>query len=143
MASWWRRKESANKTQNAKLKVQNHNSKPKNDLRTRCYNYSMTIIKFLETLPEKKIYWVISDQLLRSATSVGANIIEAKSSSSRRDFIKFYEIALKSANESKYWLGLLRDAVGIEKGKIEPLLQETEEISKMLASSLLTLKNKR
>lgn len=103
----------------------------------------MTIIKFLETLPEKKIYWVISDQLLRSATSVGANIIEAKSSSSRRDFIKFYEIALKSANESKYWLGLLRDAVGIEKGKIEPLLQETEEISKMLASSLLTLKNKR
>ena len=76
--------------------MQNHNSKPKNDLRTRCHNYSMTIIKFLETLPEKKIYWVISDQLLRSATSVGANIIEAKSSSSRRDFIKFYEIALKN-----------------------------------------------
>ena len=99
-------------------------------------------IKFLETLPEKKVYWVISDQLLRSATSIGANIIEAKSSSSRRDFIKFYEIALKSANETKYWLGLLRDALKIDKNKVGQLLSEVEEISKMLGSSVLTLKNK-
>jgi len=94
-------------------------------------------------LPSQKIYWVITDQLLRSSTSIGANIIEAKSSSSKKDFIKFYEIALKSANETKYWLGLLRDSTDVDKSKVNQLLKEIEEMSKMLGSSLLTFKNKR
>jgi len=82
--------------------VQNYNLKLKTELKYRCYYFSIQIIKFLGNLPEKKVYWVISDQLLRSATSIGANVVEAKSASSKRDFIKFYEIALKSANETKY-----------------------------------------
>ncbi|OGZ34660.1 MAG: hypothetical protein A2V60_03535 [Candidatus Portnoybacteria bacterium RIFCSPHIGHO2_01_FULL_39_19] len=122
--------------------MQNHNSKPKTELKYRCYYFSIEIIKFLGVLPEKRIYWVISDQILRSATSIGANIVEAKASSSKRDFVKFYEIALKSANETKYWLGLLRDSTQADKDKINSLLKEVEEISKMLGSSLLTLKNK-
>jgi len=112
-------------------------------LKYRCYYFSIKIIKFLETLPQKKVYWIISDQLLRSATSIGANIVEAKASSSKRDFIKFYKIALKSANETKYWLGLLRDATKVDKDKTNQLLIEVEEISKMLGSSLLTLKKKK
>lgn len=130
-------------TQSSKLKVQNNNLKRKTELRYRCYDFSIAIIKFIDRLPNKKIYWTIADQLLRSATSIGANIIEAKSSSSRRDFIRFYEIALKSANETKYWLCLLRDATEAEKAHIKKLLQEAEEISKMLGSSILTLKNKK
>ena len=114
----------------------------KQQLKYRCYRFSISIIKFIETLPEKKTYWLISDQLLRAATSIGANIVEAKSSSSRKDFIRFYEIALKSANETKYWLGLLRDATLSDKQKIDQLLKEVEEISRMLGSSLLTLKRK-
>ncbi|MGB9716358.1 MAG: four helix bundle protein [Thermodesulfovibrionales bacterium] len=131
------------KTQNPEVKIQNYNLNPKADLKTRCYHFSVSIIKFLEILPTKRVYIIIGDQLLRSATSIGANITEAKSSSSRRDFIKFYEISLKSANETKYWLGLLRDATSLDKKEIEKLLNEVEEISKMLAASLLTLKNKR
>ncbi|PIV38793.1 MAG: four helix bundle protein [Candidatus Portnoybacteria bacterium CG02_land_8_20_14_3_00_45_8] len=127
----------------SKLKVQNHSSKPKTELKYRCYYFSIDIINFLKTLPDKKVYWIIADQLLRSATSVGANIVEAKSSSSKRDFIKFFEISLKSANETKYWLGLLRDATDADKHKTNKLLAEIEEISKMLGSSLLTLKNKK
>jgi len=123
--------------------VQNQNSKLKTELKYRCYYFSIKVIKFFETLPEKKVYWVISDQLLRSATSIGANIVEAKASSSKRDFIKFYEIALKSANETEYWLGLLKDATQADKNKTNQLLVEVEEISKMLGSSLLTLKNKK
>jgi len=123
--------------------VQNQNSKLKTELKYRCYYFSIKVIKFLETLPEKKVYWVISDQLLRSATSIGANIVEAKASSSKRDFIKFYEIALKSANETEYWLGLLKDATQADKNKTNQLLVEVEEISKMLGFSLLTLKNKK
>ncbi len=130
-------------SQNSNLKSQNHNSKFKTDLKVRSYKYSIEIIKFLETLPEKKVYWVISDQLLRLATSIGANIIEAKSASSKRDLIKFYEIALKSTNETKYWLGLLRDATEAGKQAIKHLLKEVQELSNILAASLLTMKNKR
>jgi four helix bundle protein len=75
--------------QSSKFKSQNHNSKGKGELRERSYQYSVKAIKLLEALPEKRINWTISNQLLRSATSIGANIIEAKSSSSKRDFIKF------------------------------------------------------
>ena len=130
-------------TQNSKVKTQNHNLNVKTDLKVRCYYFSIKLIKFLKNLPEKKVYWIISDQLLRSGTSVGANIVEAKSSSSRRDFIKYYEIALKSANETKYWLGLLRDATDADGVGIGRLLIEIDEISKILGASLLTLKNKR
>lgn len=130
-------------TQSANLKAQNNSSKLKTELRYRCYYFSIEIIKLLETLPEKRVYWVIADQLMRAATSIGANVVEAKSSSSRKDFIKFYEIALKSANETKYWLALLRDATNTNKETVNKLLAEVEEISKMLGSSVLTLKNKK
>jgi four helix bundle protein len=115
----------------------------KQDLKIRTYYYSIQIIKFLEDLPNKRTYWIIADQLLRAATSIGANIIEAKSASSRKDFIRFYEISLKSANETKYWLGLLRDATNADKQKIEQLLKEVQEISNILGSSLLTMKKKK
>ncbi len=123
--------------------MQNHNSKRKTELKYRCYNFSINIIKLIKEFPNEKVYWIMSDQLLRSATSIGANIIEAQSASSKRDFIKFFEISLKSANETKYWLGLLRDATEINEKKINILLKEVEELSKMLGSSVLTLKNKK
>lgn len=116
----------------------------KSDLKIRTYKFSLQIIKFINTLPNKRIFWTISDQLLRSATSIGANIIEAKAASSKRDFMKFYTIALKSANETKYWLCLLRDGTEIEnKNKVEKILNETIEISNILGASLLTMKRKR
>ena len=124
---------------NVKTTTQNH----KTDLKIRCYYFSIQTIQYIGTLPNNKIYWVITDQLLRSVTSIGANIVEAKSSSSKKDFIKFYEIALKSANESKYWFGLLRDATEADKVKINELLQELNEISNMLGASIITLKNKK
>jgi len=123
--------------------MQNHNSKCKTELKYRCYYFSINIIKLIKELPNEKVYWIISDQLLRSSTSVGANVVEAKSAHSKKDFIKFFEIALKSANETKYWLGLLRDATNISDNKINILLKEVKELSNMLGASLLTLKNKR
>jgi len=82
------------------------------------------------------------DQLLRSGTSIGANIIEAKSGSSTKDFKKFYIIALKSANETKYWLCLLRDTVlQNEKEQLNKLLNEADEISKIIASIIINLRS--
>lgn len=130
-------------TQSSKFKTQNYSSKLKTELKYRCYYFSIGVIKISETFPEKRIFWVIGDQLLRSATSIGANIVEAKSASSKKDFLKFYEIALKSANETKYWLCLLRDATNIDKKEVGGLLKEAEEIANMLSASVLTMKNKR
>ncbi len=129
--------------QSLKLKAQNKNLERKTELKYRSYCFSIRIIRFINELPDKKAFWVIADQLLRSSTSIGANIAEAKASSSRRDFINYYQIALKSAIETKYWLGLLRDALGVNKNRVNELLNEAEEISKMLSSSILTLKNKK
>jgi four helix bundle protein len=76
------------------------------DIKIRCYSYSIQTIKFLDAITIKSIFHSLINQLLRSATSIGANLIEAKSAHSKKDFIKFYEIALKSANETKYWICL-------------------------------------
>lgn len=123
--------------------MQNENLNLKSNLKYRVYQFSLEIIKLIASLPEKKIFWILDDQLLRSATSIGANIVEAQASSSRREFIKFFEIALKSSNETKYWLCLLRDSGLIEKDTVEKLLNEVTEISKMIGASVLTLKGKK
>lgn len=118
------------------------NLKSKN-IKERAYLFSLRVINLIKDFPQNKIYFIFTDQLLRAATSIGANLVEAKASSSRRDFIKFYEIALKSCHETIYWLYLLRDGKLIEESKLKSLIEEATEISKMLGSSLLTLKGKK
>ena len=123
--------------------MQNYNSKGKIDVKVRCYQFSLKLIELLETLPNQRTCWIIADQLLRSGTSVGANLVEARASSSRLEYKKFCEIALKSANETKYWLGLLRDAKKAEIEKVNELLEEITEISNILAAGILTLKQRK
>jgi four helix bundle protein len=77
---------------------------------------------------------------MRSASSVGANVIEAKNSSSRNEFRRYYEIALKSCNESKYWICLLRDGFEKKEEELNIILKEADEISKILAASIIKLK---
>lgn len=123
--------------------MQNYNSKFKSDIKLRCYKFSLEVIALTDKLPNKRSAWIITDQLIRSATSIGANLIEARASSSRLEFKKFYEIALKSSNETKYWLCLLRDAKLAKVTEIDKLLSEVVEISNMLAGGVLRLKNKK
>lgn len=114
------------------------------NVQQRSYLFSLDIIKLCNNFPEKRIFWIIGDQLLRAGTSIGANLVEAKAASSKKDFIKFYQIALKSANETKYWLYLLKDSriYNINIDKIENLLEELDQICKILGKSLLTMKGK-
>lgn len=114
---------------------------PKTDLKSRSYGFSLMIIEFVNTLPNKRSAWIIADQLLRSGTSIGANIAEARGSSSRLEFKKFYQIALKSANESRYWLDLIKDSKLSQSENVSKIISELDEISKMLGSSIITLKN--
>jgi four helix bundle protein len=122
--------------------VKNYNFSLKNDTRERCYKFSLEIIKLIERLPNKRSSKIIADQLVRSATSSGANLFEAKASSSRLEFNRFYEVALKSANETKYWLGLLRDTKLVDDKIISSLLDEVNEIANMIASGVMKLKDK-
>jgi four helix bundle protein len=123
--------------------MQNQNSKLKMELKHRAYQYSIKIIEFIDALLKDISTGVISKQLLKSATSIGANIVEAKGASSKRDFTNFFSHSLKSANESLYWFGLLRDAKKINNPQLEYLLNETHELANILGSSILTLKGKR
>ena len=123
--------------------MQKQNTKSKIELKHRAYKYSINLIEFLDALPSDISSQVITKQLLRSATSIGANIVEAQASSSKKDFTKFFTHALKSTNESLYWLGLLRDAKKITCPELKYLLGETKELANILGSSILTLKGKR
>jgi len=124
--------------------MQNNNPKLKTDLKVRAYHYAIAIIKFIDSLDKKDFSTaIISKQLIRSATSIGANIIEAQAGSSKKDFTNFFSHALKSANESKFWLGLLRDSGKADKQRAETLLQETKELANILGSSIVTLRGKR
>ena len=110
------------------------------DIKLRCYNFSLSIIQLIDSIYIKQIFYSLINQLLRSSTSVGANLVEARSAHSKKDFIKFYEISLKSSNETKYWLCLLRDGLKIDKNKIDNLLSEINEISKIIATIIIKLK---
>jgi len=105
----------------------------------RLISFSISIIELTDQLPKSPKYWPIKDQIIRSATSIGANVVEARSSSSRKDYTNFFSIALKSANETEYWLILL-ERLGID---CKVYLKENSEIASIVASSILTLKNKR
>ncbi len=123
--------------------MQNDNAKFKDKFKKRLYNFVLRLIKFIDSLPKNEISRIIGNQLLRSGTSILANYIEAKAASSRKDFTNFFNHSLKSANESKMWLTLLRDTGKGSKKEIEYLLGELQEIANIIASSILTLKGKK
>ncbi len=109
----------------------------------RVKGYVLNLIRFLENLSSDRITGIISNQLMRSGSSIGANYFEAKAASSKNDFINFYTHALKSANESKFWFEILMESGRCEMAAGEVLLRETYELSRILAASILTLKQKR
>ncbi len=113
------------------------------DIKRRTFLCALEVIGFLEGLPKDYIVQTLGKQLLRSATSIGANVIEAQGSSSKKDFTNFYSYALKSANESKFWLDLLRDSGKISVEKAQPLINEVRELANIIASCILTLRIKK
>ncbi len=124
--------------------MKNYNLKSKIDVKKRAYLYALNIIKLLDQLAKNDLSChVIAKQLIRSATGIGANIVEAQAASSKKEFTNFLNHSLKSTNESKFWPGLLRDSNKAAKESVNPLLDETIELANILASSTLKLKGKK
>ncbi|RCJ31043.1 four helix bundle protein [Nostoc punctiforme NIES-2108] len=104
---------------------------------------AIRIVKACTFLDEKPgVCRTLSKQLLRSGTSIGANVKEAQSAQSDKDFLSKLEIALKEERETEYWLEILIEAELVDKNKFESLLQETREIGKILVSSTRKVKEK-
>ncbi|PIS23457.1 four helix bundle protein [candidate division WWE3 bacterium CG08_land_8_20_14_0_20_40_13] len=112
----------------------------KKDIKYRAFYFSLDVIHFLESLSFRQSIKIISDQLIRSVTSIGANIVEARGSSSKKEFLKFIQISLKSSFEVTYWLALLDELLLDRKEEMAKLKSEANEINKILNSSVLTLK---
>ena len=111
-------------------------------LRTKSKQFAIEIISACRDMRKNKIEYALVDQLLRSGTSIGANIYEAQFAQGKKDFISKLEIALKECNESDYWLGILLSTNSIEEGNCTKLMSDCDEIRKMLISSVTTIKSK-
>ena len=119
--------------------MENDSVKFKNEFKKRLYSWVLRLIKFIDKLPKDSVCLVMGKQLLRSGTSVLANYVEANSASSKKDFTH----ALKSANESKVWLCLLRDTDKGDSKELDYLLDELVEVANIIATSILTLKGRK
>ncbi|MBI1908207.1 four helix bundle protein [Candidatus Uhrbacteria bacterium] len=103
--------------------------------------YAIDAIALSGELRKKPPFYPIADQYLRSATSIGANVTEARASSSRKDYTRFFEIALKSANEAGYWLVLIERSLPELADRAQQLRRENDEIAKILGRSVKSLKD--
>ena len=105
--------------------------------------FAIRVVRFCSFLNEKPgVCRTLSNQLLRSGTSIGANVREAQSAQSDKDFLSKLEIALKEARETQYWLEILIESEIVSENKLSLLLQEANEIGKILVASTAKLKRK-
>ncbi len=110
-----------------------------NPIREKSYAFAVAIVFFYkEILIKREKEFVLSKQVLRSGTSIGANVEEAVSAPTKKDFAHKMSIALKEARETKYWLFLLRDTKYVTESEIAHLLSQLKEIIALLVSILKT-----
>ncbi|MBR7061842.1 MAG: four helix bundle protein [Clostridia bacterium] len=105
--------------------------------------FAVKIIKLCKWLSVEKKEYIVSKQLLRSGTSIGANVAEAQQAQSAADFIAKNSIALKEAAETKYWLRLLKEADYIAPSEVDPVLAECIELEKILYTIIRTKRFKK
>lgn len=118
--------------------------KPKSEsiIAGKAYFFALETVKQYKLLSSERKEYVLSKQLLRSGTSVGANINEAIAGQSKRDFVHKLNIALKEARETNYWLNLLKDSECINLTEHETLNNKCNELVKMLSSIIITTKER-
>ena len=109
-------------------------------LRTKSYSFALRVFHLARHLRDEKKEFVVSKQVLRSGTSIGANVEEANQAESRKDFGHKLSVALKEATETNYWLRLLRDSKTLEEKIANSMIEDCKELEKMLTTSIRTVK---
>lgn len=111
-------------------------------IQEKSYKFAIRIVKLYLHLKDTKHETILSRQILRCGTSIGANIEESSGAYSKKDFANKISISYKEARETRYWLRLLNDTGFLEKKLYDSLYQDCEELLKIMGSIQITLRNK-
>ena len=112
----------------------------KNIVKDKSFAFALRVVKLFQFLCNKKQEYIMSKQLMRSGTAVGALVREAEHAESKADFIHKMAIAQKEANESAYWLELLHQSHYLTDAEFNSIISDQQEIGKLLSSIILTSK---
>ena len=112
-----------------------------NIIKEKSFRFSVRIVKLCKFLRETKKETVMTKQLLRCGTSIGANIAESQQAQSRPDFLSKLNIALKEATEADYWLRLLYETDYLTKEQFSSIMADCDELESLLVSIVKTVKN--
>ena len=114
------------------------------DIEDRAEAYALRAVKLFQHLQARKdgAGWILGKQFLRSATSIGANLIEARAGESRKDFVHKCAIAQKEARESQYWLRLLLKADVVAETRLAPLVDETNQLISIITRIITNTKSR-
>ena len=115
----------------------------KNDLKARTFKFSLDIISLIEMLPKNQATGVVSYQILKRGTSVGANYRAAKRAKSDREFISKINIVLEEADETLFWLEVIKAKKWIQNELLDILLKEAYELTAIFTSTLITMNKKK
>jgi len=114
------------------------------DIRQRTFGFALAIVRLYQRMEGQSGAWrVLGKELLRSGTSIGANVEEAQAGQSKADFASKYAIALKEAKETIYWLRLLKESGSLGDGSIDMLIQEADELSRIIGSIIVNSKREK
>lgn len=113
-----------------------------NVIKEKSYSFAIRIVKLYKFLSEEKKEYTLSKQILKSGTSIGAQIRESEQGESKLDFIHKLAIALKEANETEYWLNIMKDVGYIDDRMFKSLNKDCIELIKLLTSIIKTSKSK-
>lgn len=109
-------------------------------LKDKSYSFALRIVKLYKYIVSEKKEYVLSKQILRAGTSIGANVEEANHAQSKADFIHKLSISQKEAFETDYWLRLLRDSEYLTETQADSLLNDCRELQKLITASIKTAK---
>ena len=113
------------------------------NIQGRSFAFALRIVKLFKYINSDSVGKILGSQILRSGTSIGANIEEAYAAQSRSDFIHKMSLSLKEARETNYWLRILRDSQIVDEGKITEIINESDEIKRILGKIVVTAKNRK
>ena len=112
-----------------------------NQIEHKSFYFSVRVVKLAHHLQDDKREFILSKQLIRSGTSIGANVVEAQQAQSRADFISKLNIALKEAVETNYWLRLLKETEYLSEQEFRSIIADCRELEKLLTAIIKTTRN--
>ena len=116
--------------------------KTENPIQTKSYAFALRIVRLYRRLCDEKKGFVLSKQIVRTGTSIGANVVEAIGGQSTKDFLSKMSIAYKEARETHYWLRLLRDSDILDAKHAESIIEDCEELLRLSGSIIRTTKTR-